>query len=105
MAKRDKTRGIYDRRRQNEGKTCDHPRCSKPRRGLSKFCVTHEGKQQRYGHPDGAYVHPRLYACEAEEVKSMIELNIDHKGIQAAVKWFEEWISRVIAYGDSMITG
>jgi hypothetical protein len=26
-------------------------------------------------------------------VKSMIELNIDHKGIQAAFKWFEEWIS------------
>lgn len=23
----------------------------------------------------------------------MIELNIDHKGIQAAINWFEEWIS------------
>jgi hypothetical protein len=93
MAKRNRSKGIYDRRRQNEGKTCDHHRCSKSRRGLSKFCVTHEGKQQRYGHPDGAYIRPRLYACEAEEVKSMIELNIDHKGIQVAIKWFEEWIS------------
>ncbi|MHC4402053.1 MAG: hypothetical protein ACYTG0_20465 [Planctomycetota bacterium] len=93
MAKRNRSTGIYDRRRQNEGKTCDHPRCSKPRRGLSKFCVTHEGKSQRYGHPDGAYVHPRLYSCEAEEVGSFVERNIEHPAIQTAISWFDKWIS------------
>jgi hypothetical protein len=93
MTKRDRTKGIYDRRRQNEGKTCAHPSCSKPRRGLSRYCVTHEGKQQRYGHPDATYVHPRLYSCEAEEVKSFVERNLEHPAITTAIAWFDKWIS------------
>jgi hypothetical protein len=53
MTKKDRSTGIYNRRSQNEGKTCDHPNCHLPRRGLSRYCSKHEGKQQRYGHPDG----------------------------------------------------
>lgn len=93
MTKRDRSTGIFDRRSQNQLKTCSHPSCGKPRRGLSKYCVTHEGKQQRYGHPAARYVYPRQYACEAEEVKAFIERHIEHKGIQAAISWFDGWIS------------
>lgn len=73
MAKKDRSKGIFDRRSQNERKTCEHQKCSLPRRGLSRYCSKHEGRQQRYGHPDGHYVYPRDYACEAEEVKAFIE--------------------------------
>jgi hypothetical protein len=93
MAKRDRSKGINDRRSQNEMKTCSYPSCSKSRRGLSKFCVTHEGRQQRYGHPASSYIHPRLYACDAEEVKAFVAKHIDHKGVQAAISWFNGWIS------------
>ena len=93
MPRKNSAMGIYNRRSQNQAKTCVHPSCSKPRRGLSRYCSKHEGKQQRYGHPDGRYVYPREYACDAEEVKAFIERHIDHKGIQAAVRWLDSWIS------------
>jgi hypothetical protein len=93
MARKNRSAGIYERRSRNQGKTCEHRSCSLPRRGLSRHCTRHEGKQQRYGHPDGAHVPPRLYACETGEVKSFIERNLEHKGIQAAINWFETWIS------------
>ena len=70
MPKKDRSTGIHYRRGQNEIKTCEHPRCTLPRRGLSRYCTKHEGKKQRYGHPDGHYVYPRDYRCEAEETKA-----------------------------------
>lgn len=93
MTKKDRSTGIYDRRSQNETKTCEHQKCFLPRRGLSRYCSKHEGKQQRYGHPDGRYAYPREYRCEAEEVKAFIERHIDHKGVQAAISWLGGWIS------------
>lgn len=45
------------------------------------------------GRSDGHYIYPRDYACEAEEVKAFIERHIDHKGVQAAIIWFDGWIS------------
>lgn len=93
MPSKSRSIGIYDRRSQNQTKNCEHPSCSQPRRGLSRYCTRHEGKQQRYGHPDGRYVYPREYACEAVEVKAFIDRHIDHKGIQAAIEWFDGWIS------------
>lgn len=93
MTKKDRSTGIHDRRSQNERKTCEHPKCSLPRRGLSRYCSKHEGRQQRYGHPDGHYVYPRDYRCEAEETKAFIERHIDHKGVQAAITWLDGWIS------------
>ena len=44
-------------------------------------------------HPDGHYIYPRDYRCESEEVKAFIERYIDHKGVQAAISWFDCWIS------------
>jgi tetrahydromethanopterin S-methyltransferase subunit G len=93
MPKKDRSTGIHYRRGQNEIKTCEHPRCTLPRRGLSRYCSKHEGQQQRYGHPDGHYIYPRDYACETEEVKAFIERHIDHKEVQAAINWFQGWVS------------
>lgn len=93
MPSNNRSIGIYDRRSLNQTKTCTHPSCAQPRRGLSRYCTRHEGKQQRYGHHDGRYVYPRDYACEAEEVKAFIERHIEHKGIQAAIKWLDGWIN------------
>jgi len=93
MSRKNRSLGIYDRRRSNEYKSCSHPGCYQPRRGLSRFCSKHEGKQQRYGHPDGHYIYPKNYRCEAQEVKDFIERHIDHKGVQAAITWLDGWIS------------
>jgi len=38
-------------------------------------------------------VPPREYACEAEEVRAFIDSHINHKGIQAAIKWFDGWVN------------
>ena len=93
MSRKNRAESIYDRRRSNEYKRCTHSGCYLPRRGLSRYCSKHEGKQQRYGHPEGHYVYPRHYSCEAEEVKTFIARHIDHKGIQAAITWLDGWIS------------
>ena len=93
MSRKNRSLGIYDRRISNEYKTCSHPGCYQPRRGLSRFCSKHEGKQQRYGHPDGHYIYPKNYHCEAQEVKDFIERHFDHKGVQAAITWLDGWIS------------
>ena len=85
--------GIYERRHRNEQKTCEHRSCHQSRRGLSRYCSFHEGRQQRYGHPDGYHLKKRVYEYEQEEVKDFIERHLEHEAIMAAVAWFEQWMS------------
>ena len=93
MGKKIRYEDIRYRRELNRLKPCEHPKCHNPRRGVSRYCTHHENKQQRFGHPDGRHVPPRFYACEAEEAKKFIDKHLDHKGIQAAISWFDDWIS------------
>ena len=74
-------------------KTCEHRSCNEPRRGLSRYCSFHEGRQQRYGHPDGYYLKKRYYEGELEEAKAFIERHLEHEAIKAAVSWFDQWLS------------
>lgn len=85
--------GIQERRQQNMNKTCEHHSCNQPRRGLSRYCSYHEGRQQRYGHPDGYHLKKGVYEYEQEEVKDFIERHLEHEAIRAAVSWFDQWMS------------
>ena len=87
-----RSEGIYERRRNNELKKCHYPTCRKQRRGLSRFCGYHEGKQTRYGHPEGYFIPPRQYLCEIDEAREFIARHLEHKGVQAGIEWFDVWL-------------
>ena len=86
------TEAIYERRRENEVKVCRYAPCKNLRRGLSRFCTYHEGKQTRYGHPEGCFVPPRQYLGEMDEARMFVEKHLGHKAVQATIEWFDVWL-------------
>ena len=95
-SKKDRTKGISDRRASNERLECKFPQCGKPQRGLGAYCTQHETKAQRYGHPTASFIPPARYSCETEEVEHFMIRFRDHPTLVAAIKWFNDWIERAV---------
>jgi len=70
----------------NEQRPCNVLRCPDFRVGLSGYCQKHKLRHYQYGHPQGYFFKPDLYANEELRIRQIIERNLEHKGVQDALE-------------------
>ena len=76
----------------NSRKKCKIKHCHRNRSRISGYCELHTQKNQQHGHPLHQKIIPKDYAEEKELCRSIIESNINHPGIQAALQWYEHTV-------------
>lgn len=86
-----KTGTFWEASEDNSRKTCDAPGCTSKRHNISRYCNTHSKRFYAWGHPLGTALRKRDYAVEREEVKNIIELNMEgHEGIQYSLDFIQK---------------
>ena len=94
---REHQKGWRDRLSWNSTLPCNAPNCTARRRNLGMYCVTHEHKRQKYGHPAGRNIPRAWYLMELEEVEHLLTRLANHGAVQAAIQWLDDLILRACA--------
>lgn len=81
----------------NEQKCCDAPGCTMPRDGINRWCRTHLRTVRRYGHPEAGPLRPNQWAEERRQVRTLLEANEAHQGLQQALHMLKLWMAKATA--------
>lgn len=73
----------------NQTRKCKIAECFNRRFRVSGYCRKHQIVLTRWGHPEAHAIYKYQYAKEREAVAEIIDLNIDHPGIDGALKTIE----------------
>ena len=89
--------GISSRVAANEAKLCS---CcgQKPRHKFGAHCRRCMSRRKRFGIPDGVTLPRAYYKNELHEVARFVQkFAPSHPAVQAALKFFEEWMAQAVA--------
>ncbi len=81
-----------DAREWNEKKKCSVPNCFNNRDGISKYCKKHKLKATYHGHPEANPFKKKDYLIETQQIKHLVELNLEHEGIQYGIRFFDKML-------------
>jgi|SRR5688500_3644920 len=59
---------------------------------LAGYCRKHHRCNTNHGHPFGRRIEAKEYAYEKKLVESFLEKHSQHKGLQAALRWLDQWM-------------
>lgn len=81
----------------NEAKDCGHPRCTRNRVGLYRWCNAHRNTARRLGHPEAVSFRRSTWTKYREEVSGLFALNDTHPGLLQVTQWVETWMAKAAA--------
>ena len=87
---------------ENERRKCALPGCYEHRYQVSQYCRRHRDKNVLYGHPEAERISWNDLSESKERVSEVINMNLDHPGIQAALQFLNSLLLRA-AHGDQSV--
>ena len=78
--------------RDNEALRCIVPGCGERRKGVRKLCAAHGNLHDKHGHWKARAVSPKEWACERNEVTTLLAINPDHPGLLNALDFIRSFL-------------
>lgn len=77
----------------NTQKQCSVKHCPNYRYRIDPYCRKHRESKRYWGHPEAKAIRRKTdYWWQVEAVKEIIEMNMDHPGVQKGIEFFETYM-------------